>query len=471
MHKNDIQILWLFIKARLLYVKNYFFIKLDRITRIEVALFIALMGIVFLHRINLKLYWVLKGGTVEEAWSFFIQVLSFLYLITFISVFSYTKRILSKPENSVLLSLPITAKQFTYCQVCKVLLPFLSAFFITIGAVFIFSLKADLQLFEAAQLLIKIVLLVLSAQLSGIATAIILFESSKIKHRLYRLLLLVLLVISNFLFILHFDSMVRFSILWFITFILTNLFLAHLLTHWSMRVQLRFSPQVFIKSGKKSSIKTLNKFIVWYIFPSPKALRPIIKKDTLFASRYYKSFLFTMLFIIIASLIGLSVIKGDINAAGWLVFVNVLGTYWLTNLSFKFNEESVENFAIIKTLNLSAKQYWWAKFFTAFLPAFWTMTFSYLLYLVIFGFPMILAAQSFFISLWLCFTLAFFQTNFSLYSYPYARYAPMWYNMYIVLAVLFFTILLFPPLTIAFLLLGYLAIFRVLKRINNMEVI
>jgi hypothetical protein len=472
MTRNDLKIIWPILRTNLLTAINYFKYKLDRITRIEIAIFVFALAGIFLHRVNLKLYWMLRGGcSVKEAWEFILQVLLFLFLITIVSVFSFTKKSLQKPSNSALLSLPLTSQQFTIAKVVEILLPFSVLFILTFGTVLIFTFKADIQPWSAFYFLVKTLFLILAAQMTGICTAVVMSERARIKHRLNRLMILVSLVFANCIFILYFDHLLRYSNFFFWFFIIASLCVPHILTYWSMNVQLKYCPEVFTRTNKKTSLLPLNKIINWCIFPAAKSLRPIVKKDVIYATRFYKSFLFTIVLLITGSIVGLMVIKETKNAAGWLVFINVLGSYWLTNLSFKFNEESVENFAIIKTLALSAKQYWWGKFFTAFLPVFWIMAISYLFFVFLFGFPVMLTAQSLGISLWICFTLVFFQTNFSLYSYPYARYAPLWYNMYIVLAVLFFTILLFPPLTIAFLFLGYLAIFRVLKRIKTMEVI
>jgi hypothetical protein len=78
--------------------------------------------------------------------------------------------------------------------------------------------------------------------------------------------------------------------------------------------------------------------------------------------------------------------------------------------------------------------------------------------------------KSFLPSTGIAFTFAFVQNNFALYSYPYSRYSILWYNLYIILAVTFFTVFLFPPLAVAFLIFGFLAIFRVLRRYEMIEV-
>ena len=79
--------------------------------------------------------------------------------------------------------------------------------------------------------------------------------------------------------------------------------------------------------------------------------------------------------------------------------------------------------------------------------------------------------MSFLPSLAIAFTLLFVQNNFALASYPYSRLSVLWYNLYLVLAVTFFTIFLFPPLALAFLILGFVGIFRVLRRYEMIEVL
>ena len=175
-----------------------------------------------------------------------------------------------------------------------------------------------------------------------------------------------------------------------------------------------------------------------------------------------------VLFII--SIIGLSLIVDTKKAAGWLVFIMSASSYLIANLSFKFNEEQVELMRCIKSLSITPKVYWWSKFYTSYLPVLWILFSSSIFFVAKFGMASQYLYQSVVLSIWISFSLTYFQTNFSLYSYPYGQYAPLWFNMYILLAALFFTTLLFPPLTIAFIIFGYLAIFRVLERIKYMEV-
>ena len=457
---------WL-LKSQILSIKNYFLRKLDRITQIELFLFLVFGIVFFIYRIDLILYWVLQKST-QAGWDLYLNILLTIYLVTIVSIYPIANKKLKSSQNKFLLSQPVSPTDFRYIKTLDILFLFLPIVPVVIISFLVFSIRLSLPFLVFSIGFVKILLLTTGSFASGLAISTILMENSKASFKFYRYALTLILVALNVYTIVFFKSL--FLSITIIFLMMSIMAISHILFHWSLDIHLKEFPEFFSGPNKKASKTKLHPVMSILLVSVPKSLRPIVKKDFYYALRKYKSFLIMVLALLIVTLTGIFSISDATKAAGWLVFMISASAYCTANLAFKFNEENVELMKCIKSLWLAPQLFWWAKFFTTFVSLIWIIVISFLAFGGKFGFVSPLLFQSLALSLFLAFTLVFFQTNFSLYSYPYARYAPLWYNMYIILAVMFFTTFLFPPLTIAFLLLGYLAIFRVLKRIQNREV-
>ncbi|NIA31016.1 MAG: hypothetical protein GWP06_14020 [Actinobacteria bacterium] len=451
-------------------IKNYLSRRLDTITRIELLIFLVVAIAFYLDRVNLKLYWVLRTGGEAKAWNFFIGFSKIIYAVVLLAGLSQAHRKLKSPQWQLLLFQPLSIGSFVKVTVFDLFIPVLLFYPLWLASLFIFVIKLHVSFqFALYWIFIHSLVFFLSAS-GGIAGAIIFRETRCCPQRKIRIAGTIVTFVVIVFLIFRLDGLVFHY--WFFLFVNVALSgLAVFLLSVSLAKQYVYFPEHFGSHPKKSRHYFDRWFLQVYLLVVPRSQQSIVRKDSLFALRRYKSFWIIFLFMIVMTTGGMLTISGIKNASSWLLFSNIFAAFLIANASFKFNLENIEFLQIIKMHPVRARHYWWGKFWVGFTPLLWLIIYGTILLVLRQGMDIAIIAGSFSLSLFFAFTLIFIQNNFSLYSYPYSRYAPLWYNLYIALAVAFFTVFLFPPLTIAFLFFGYYAIFRVLRRIKNLEIL
>ncbi len=456
-------------RAKTRCIKNYFSRRLDTITKIELLIFLIGIIVFCLDRVNLKLSWVLRAGDEAKAWHFFIENSKIVYAIVLFASLGQAHRKLTNSKWQLLLFQPLSVRSFVKVVIFTLFSSVIIFYPLWFGSLFIFVIKLHLGFpLSLYWIFIHSLLFCISA-LVGIGIAVIFREKRGCPQKKIRVTSAIGLFTATVFVIFKLDSLVFHYWIFLFANIALLCFTFFLLSS-SLAQQFNYSPERFNFHPKKSLYNFGRWFLNAYLIVVPRSVWPIVRKDSLFALRRYKSFWMIFLFMIVMTTGGVVTISGAKNASSWLLFSNIFAAYLIANASFKFNLENVELLRIIKTHPIKASQYWWSKFWLGFTPLLWIFIYGTILFILVHGMDIGNIVSSFSLSLFFAFTLVYMQNNFSLYSYPYSRYAPLWYNLYIALAVAFFTVFLFPPLTIGFLFFGYYAIFRVLRRIDNLEI-
>lgn len=456
-------------RAKARRIKNYVVRRLDTITKIELLVFLVAAIAFYLDRVNLKLYWALRSGGDARAWDFFNDFVKIIYAIGFVTGFGRVHRTLQNSKLHLLLFQPISVRSLVKVTLFDLFIPFLIFYPLWFASLFIFAIKCHLSLQFSFYWFIVNSLMFFLTPLAGIAIAVVFREKRVCPRKNIRVAGVIAVVAAMAFLVFKFDVLVHYY--WLMISANTVLLnLAAFLTSKSLAEQFIHSPSHFGVHTKKFRHLWGYRFLEAYLFLVPRSMHSIVRKDSLFALRRYKSFWGIVVFMLVMTTGGTVTISGVKNASSWLLFSNIFAAFLIANASFKFNLENVEALQIIKSNPIKASHYWWGKFWVGFTPLLWLIIYGTILLVLRQGMDIAIIAGSFSLSLFFTFTLIFMQNNFSLYSYPYSRYAPLWYNLYIALAVAFFTVFLFPPLTIAFLFFGYYAIFRVLRRIKNLEI-
>jgi hypothetical protein len=238
----------------------------------------------------------------------------------------------------------------------------------------------------------------------------------------------------------------------------------------ALQTMLISHPHALLHTSARSHQKTLlYKIVRLFTWPAPPSLRPMLTKDALYASRRYRSY--GLWLLAAAAALVVSWIKPEQGAASleWQLAI-FIGSAWLgSNLVFKFNSNPAEQWLLLKSLPLSARRFWWSKFYLVFLPAVWLWLISSGVFIAYSAITPVAWLRGIIFSLLLIVSLLFIQNNFSLYSYPFSQWAQFWYNVYVCTALLFFTIWLFPPLALLFVFYGFYATRRVRRRFNEWE--
>ncbi len=453
--------------------KNYLSRRLDRITKIELVVFISVLSYDLFSRLISHLDRLIGNEKLADVWQLYAGLSKGVLILLFLSGFAFTRRKLGNSRFSLLLVQPLPNATLAAARLVNLLSPFLLLlpFWLIVPLIFLLKLSIAwhslvLQLsFQAA--------IYLAFTQIGVNSALVVSERKGGRGRGWRIMataflcgLAAAILISSW----PHDASLHISLA---LFILSALYLGlcYAAAHDLLVKRILFTPDsLWLALPRKRYKRSFNFLLRTYVCLVPKKLAPLVWKDILFAARSYKMF-FIIFIAFLLAITGIILIAGDTrDAAQWLLSLSIAASYFLANAAFKFNEEGIERLQVIKSHPVSAKQYWWSKFWVGFLPSLWLIIIGHFI-LLLRHFPGWLGLlQSLALSLFVAVTLVFVENNFALYSYPYARYAPLWYNLYIITAGAFFTVLLFPPLAIAFLLFGYYAIFRVQRRMDAIEV-
>ncbi len=238
----------------------------------------------------------------------------------------------------------------------------------------------------------------------------------------------------------------------------------------AVQTRLVLHPHTFFNSSAGSRSKTvLYRWVRLFTLPAPAHLRPMLIKDMLYAGRRYRGYGLWMLAAVGAMATSWIAPANAAVSLDWQLAIFIGSAFLLSNMTFKFNAVPAENWALLKSLPLPARRFWWSKFFLVFLPSMWLWLISVGVFIAYPGGAPLVWLRGIFFSLLIITSLLFIQNNFSLYSYPFSQWAQIWYNLYIATLILFFTILLFPPLALLFVFYGFYATGRVQRRFNQWE--
>lgn len=468
MNRHEFKLFCKIIRAQLLSYRNYWRYQLDRITRIEIVLF-GLAAIIFLfERINVKLYYLLRNPDAHPLENFINGLWLFFFLVLFGFSFERAKRNIISDANLLLLQSPLKSAIVRYVTVIRIALPTLPVFLIFVGALVFITWKT-----RAAELIhwhdfgLSILILVVA-----IASGLAIggkghFRGRLLSKPIHFAMAAVIIVVNVFLWIGLLNRLNQFAVY---SSVFLAIGLSHVLFHSQLQTALTHYPESLWRVYGKAKRATSPWLLDFLLFFVPRPVKPLVRKDYLYAYRNYKSFFVSTLLIWGGTAIGIILIPEAERAAGWSLFVTVAASYVLANMAFRFNDEKAESVKIIKMHALRPPLFWRAKFFN--LIAVMGVFEIFVAVILFFRFDDAtgFTLQYLLVSSLVCFTISVVQTNFALYSYSYARYAPLWFNIYIIVAVLFFTVFLFPPLTIAFTVLGFAFVVKVLKRMAIMEV-
>jgi hypothetical protein len=463
----------IYFQSRLKACYNYLVRYLDWITRIEVVIFVVLLfGYIFLslnqqaHRI------VEKNGLLAWQQAFADYFTTFL-VIVLIAGFITARREIRNEHISLLIPQSLSLHSIALARIADLLGYLFIVLPLWIGFFLVFIHQQHQAWFIYLFAFFAFTLCIAAASLIAIACAAILNEKKDIPLRFLRTCCMAVVAGLYLLFVLALYKNGVSNLYNYGPIILINCFFCLSGTSlylWSLTSQILYSPEnlYLLPQHGRTLLHAwlLPIFLLWV----PKRIKALVSKDLIFASRYYKThYVMFALFVIV---VVMQILKSaHINdAIQWLISLSILASYLYANFGFKFSQEEVEDLRLPRFLPVSSCQYWWAKFWINFLPVLWIILIGHTTVLMFFSCDITSFIKSFFPSLGIAFTLLFIQNNFALYSYPYSRYSVLWYNLYIILAVTFFTIFLFPPLAVVFLVVGYVGIFRVLRRYEVIEV-
>jgi len=455
-------------------VKNYLAHRLDRITKVELAVFLGVLSYDLFSRFIAHLDRLIGSEKLAEVWQLYIGLSKGIIILLFVSGFAFARRKLGDIRFSLLLIQPLPDATLAAAKLLAFLIPFvlLLPFWLIVPSIVLVKLSVQWDI-VVLQMLFQVAAYLASALL-GIAGALAAGERRRHPGTVSCILSAACLTaLCALALIPPWPQNPSLSVsLAFFTMAALYLALCYAAVRESLVKRILFSPDALWQSlPHKRRRKGYPFLLSAYLYPVPGKLAPLVRKDVLFVARSYKTFLIVFLAFLFVTL-GAILRSGDSrNAAQWLISLSIAASYFLANAAFKFNDEGIERLQVIKSHPVSAGRHWWSKFWVGFLPCLWLILVGHFV-LALRHFPGWLGMlQSLALSLFVAVTLVFIENNFALYSYPYARYAPLWYNLYIITAVVFFTVLLFPPLAIVFLLFGYYAIFRVQRRMDAIEVL
>ncbi len=452
-------------RRRLLELRNYLCFRLDLITRIEMAAAIAIVLYFSVSSLLEHARQFDKIGFITEGWQTFLFINFWVLLLLFFSGMFYALRPWLPVRLPVQLPLPIPARQLAISHLGELLFPvlLLSPFWLIWNG---WVLLQHLPLVQTLPLLLTSLSAYVSLFTLGLLVAQrwqgrSLFNPSSV-------FLVASLVLGQGILI-YAQFRLPLPAGW-IVFVLQSGFLLLLSRTWISgfawileKDPARLTPQPRQRHKQRHGSRLES----WFIKPVPASLRALVHKDLRFALRCYRGYPVLIGLFLVVLVVALLRAGNGRDALQWQLSLSIALVYLLANSAFRFNAQDAENWALLKSLPVKARDFWWSKFYVVFLPLVWFIGLGHLLILVRYQTPSDMFALNMLASLAISFTLAFLQTNFSLYTFPFARYASLWYNLYIWTAVLFFTILLFPPLAIAFLFYGFYAIRRVLKRYDQ----
>ncbi len=451
-------------------IRNYIRTRLDWITIIEILLFGGFLVYYVLDSLHAQFANVLLKKGVGAAWNAFYRNQAIALLIFLPSGMAFARKQLASPGHQVLLTMPMTMYRACSTIVDQILFSWALLLPIWIGFLFSFIFQVHTETVEFITIIIYHTLVFFSPVLLGMFfwTA---WKSTRLKHGLLR----------------WFNTLVLISVL---TAIVLLSAYNHKMHHWIVHTLITLVLLVLSRSLIIHQLVNLytvipdklisqkwniyQPFMFWvrvYMFFTPKGIRPFVRKDTLYILRRYKVYALLIPAFIIAIVAGIFHVKTFDEAMQWMLSISIASGYVFANMAFRFSDQGCELLSVVRSQPVSMKRYWFAKFWDALLPVIWITGVGSIALFLIPGFNLVIYLRILLAAAFINVTLVFVQTNFALYSYPYTRYASMWYNLYLVMGVLFFTILLFPPLSIAFWLFGYLAIFRVLKQLKQTDVL
>jgi len=449
-------------RRRLLELRNYLYFRLDLITRIEMAAAIAIVLYFTISSLLAHVRQFTKMDFLTQGWQTFLFINFWMLLLLFFTGILYTIRPWLPGRLTVQLSLPIPARKLAIGRLGELLFPvlLLSPFWLLWNGSVLLKHLPLVQVLPhlLTNLCAFVALFTLGLLVVQRWQGRSLLGISSIFLTIITLLLQALLVYATF--------RLPLSAGWILFALQSGVLLLLLRTWISGFVAIlekdpaRLTPQPRQRHKQRRGSRVES----WLIKPVPPSLRPLVSKDLRFALRCYRGYPMLIGLFFVVLVIALVRAGNGSDALQWQLSLSIALVYILANSAFRFNAQDAENWALLKSLPLPARRFWWSKFFIVFLPLLWFIGLGHLLILLRYQAPLGLFMLNLLASFTIAFTLAFVQTNFSLYTFPFARYASLWYNLYIWTAVLFFTILLFPPLAIAFLFYGFYAIRRVLKR-------
>jgi len=450
-------------------LKNYVAKHLDYITRIEILLFFGFLVFYVIKLVNDRFTSTINNNGVDKAWFLFIDIQKIFFILLLLGSFTYAKRYIKNIKNEILLSQPVSFKIFTYSRIIEMLTPFilLSPVWVILFVLFTLHIKLSLAGF------LLLTWLQIGAYFFPIFVGMNLLISFLGKRKNLPRIGISIVLLFIFVFFISVLDKIKFPVFQFYSgFLLILLSVFSLLQVFLILNDIAaYYPENLIPVSGKFRFGLSKKITNIYSIITPLSIKAIVHKDFIYILRNYRIFIlfFSLFFILILTgILKSSNVKEGIQ---WFLSINIAAAYFLANVSFKFNENNVDNLFEIKSLPISAQRYWLAKFWNGFLPVIWLIILGLMIIILKFGFNYQIILPSTLAILFIAFTLIFIQTNFALYSYPFTRYAIVWYNLYIVIALTFFTIFLFPPLTVGFLIFGYAAIFRVFKRFNSVEIL
>ena len=459
------------IKAKCLQIKNYLVFRLDKVTIIEIILFLCAIIFIIYSSLNDRLFIWARFGKLSDAWRFYFSLNDWLISSAFLGGLIACQRNLRDEKISLLLMQPLKRSVIATSRIIDVLAPVFLLLPVWCGWHILFTYKLSLNNFLFPGLLFQF-LEFCGAAMLGMAIFLVLSEKIRVQWWLSRLVFIILclgLLFASFYYR-WFDYDEK-SLLLTCLNLVVALVMITLVSQWSLLLRINYAPESLIKitMGKKTRQKQKT-FLSLYLLFVPSHLRPLVKKDVLFALRRYRYYV--ALFIIFMGLFPLTTLlsASSHDAFQWQISLSIAAAYLVTNAAFRFQKQGSELLALIKSHPITAKRYWWGKFWVSFLPLVWMIVMGFTVLFFRFTPDLVTFFLFLIVSILVSVTFVFIQNNFSLYSYPFGRFAPLWYNLYIFTALAFFTTLLFPPLTIVFFLFGFLAIFIVEKRFENMEV-
>ncbi len=451
-------------------IKNFIRTRLDLLTRIEIILFTGFLFFYILHLFHARFAGTSEKDGLEFIWSFYIFVIRIVLILLFTGGFLTAKKRIGAFQNEVLFSLPVTQLDFAKSKIWDLSVPFslLYPFWIVLYFIFARSIKTSVS--ESVLLALALTGAYFFVLYAAITVFLLLF---KMKNLFFRHVIAGSFIFMLFVLFIIYAEKIRIHVFQYLygaglpvlavcIFILT----VRILAAKAIR-----QPEHLLSLPEKPRYKSVGKLLGFYLIFTPGRIKAIVKKDCLYILRNYKIFVFYILLSLIVLTVGILKLTVIHEGIQWFLSIIIATAYLVANASFKLNENNVENLFVIKNQPISARRFWLAKFWNGFLPVLWLIVFGLLIIIFKFGFNFQLIIPSTLAVLFIAFTLLFLQTNFALYSYPYTSYAILWFNLYIIIAITFFTIFLFPPLTAGFLLFGYAAIFRVFKRFKTVDIL
>ena len=459
----------IFVKYRLKALKNYVKKQLDLITGIEILLFCGFLVFYIFKIVNDNFTGTFNNYGINKTWALYILIIKIFFVFLFFSGLSNTGKYIKNIKNEILLSLPVPFRLFSFSRIIEIFAPVILSFLLLLILFIIFICQINLPFTEILLLLWLqtgafifsfITGMNLFLALTTFKKSLTRFGKSLIFLFIFGIIVFRLEKIQIPLFQLYFGLLL--TLLLVLSFIQVGLVLKDMAVN---------APESLIPVSGKTRFALSKKLANIYSVFTPASCKAIVQKDFIFLLRNYRSFI--LLFFLLIIILATGILKSpDVKeAVQWFLSINIAAAYLFANLSFKFNENTVENLMVIKNLPIPAHRFWLAKFWNGYSPVLWLIVLGLTFIFFKFGFAWNIILPSTAVVLFIAFTLICFQTNFALYSYPFSRYAIAWYNLYIIIAVLFFTALLFPPLTIGFLIFGYAAVFRVFKRFKTVEVL